>query len=62
MEDKFINPQWAHLYGPPLSAVDQEPANYVTKMQIYGQDLGSHYRGRVLFKVIGKKYVHSKNG
>jgi len=56
-EDKYINPQWGHLYGPPMCAKDQEPTNYASKMQIYGQSIGSHYRGRILFKVIGKKYV-----
>jgi hypothetical protein len=44
-----------------MCAKDEAPANYATKMQIYGEDLGSHYRGRLLYKVIGKKYVHSKN-
>lgn len=61
-EDKYLNPQWGHLYGPPMCAVDKEPQNYASKMQIYGQDLGSHYRGRLLFKVTGKKYLHSKTG
>jgi hypothetical protein len=45
-----------------MCAVDVDPVNYATKMQIYGQDLGSHYRGRILFKVLGKKYVHGTNG
>jgi hypothetical protein len=61
-EDKYIAPQWGHLYGPPMCAVDEAPINYATKMQVYGQEIGSHYRGRLLFKVVGKKYVHSTNG
>lgn len=62
MEDGYLNPRWGHLYGPPMCAVDEPPVNYATKMQVYGADLGSHYRGRLLFKVIGKKYVHGTNG
>jgi len=59
-EDKDPAPKWGHLYGPPMCAVDEEPSNYATKMQLYGDELGSHYRGRLLYKVIGKKYVKSK--
>lgn len=54
-------PQWGHLYGPPLAGKDISPHNFASKMQIYGQDLGSHYRGRLLFKVTGKKYTHGRN-
>ena len=28
-------------------------------MELYGEELGSHYRGRLLFKILGKKYVRS---
>ena len=30
-------------------------------MQIYGQEMGSHYRGRLLFKITGKKDLTNKN-
>ena len=62
VENENPEPRWLHFYGPPMEAKDVAPVNYVTKMQIYGDDLGSHYRGRLLLKVIGKKYVHTKNG
>jgi hypothetical protein len=61
-EDENPTPRWGHLYGPPMCAKDEPPVNYATKMQIYGEELGSHYRGRLLYKVVGKKYVHSRNG
>jgi hypothetical protein len=60
-EEKYKTARWAHIYGPPMCAVDEPPNNYATKMQLYGEDLGSHYRGRLLFKVVGKKYVRSAN-
>lgn len=61
-ENKYNSPRWCHIYGPPMCAVDEPPNNYASKMQLYGEDLGSHYRGRLLFKVIGKKYIRSSNG
>lgn len=61
-ENKFNTPRWGHMYGPPLCAKDEPPNNYASKMELYGEELGSHYRGRILFKVVGKKYVHSQNG
>lgn len=61
-ENKYNTPRWAHIYGPPMCAKDVEPSNYASKMQIYGEELGSHYRGRLLFKVQGKKYVRSNSG
>lgn len=59
-EEKFVTAQWRHLYGPPMCAKDQDPINFATKMQVYGEEIGSHYRGRIMFKVIGKKYVYTK--
>ena len=59
VEEKYLEPRWGHLYGPPMCAVDEAPRNYATKMQLYGEEIGSHYRGRIMFRVIGKKYVHS---
>ena len=61
-ENKYNTPRWAHIYGPPMCAVDEPPNNYASKMQLYGEELGSHYRGRLLFKIVGKKYIHSSNG
>ena len=45
-----------------MCAVDQEPTCYASKMALYGEEIGSHYRGRLLFKVVGKKYIRSENG
>jgi len=30
-------------------------------MQIYGQDIGSHYRGRLMFKITGHKDMLTTN-
>ena len=54
-------PRWGHIYGPPRSAVDKEPHFEATKMQLYGQDIGSHYRGRLMFKITGHKDVLTVN-
>lgn len=62
VENKYSTPRWAHIYGPPMCAKDVEPNNYTSKMELYGEELGSHYRGRLLFKIVGKKYVRSTNG
>jgi len=32
-----------------------------TKMQVYGDTIGSHYRGRLFYKIIGKKDIYTKN-
>ena len=48
-------PVWGHLYGPPISGKDYPPYDMATKMQIYGQDMGSHYRGRLLYRITGIK-------
>jgi hypothetical protein len=32
-----------------------------TKMQVYGDTIGSHYRGRLFYKITGKKDIYSKN-
>ena len=44
-----------------MAGKDVEPYNYATKMQVYGDKIGSHYRGRLLFKITGKKDVFTKN-
>ena len=30
-------------------------------MQVYGQDIGSHYRGRLMYKITGVKDALTKN-
>ena len=54
-------PRWGHLYGPPTSGVDKEPHFEATKMQVYGQEVGSHYRGRLMFKITGHKDLLTVN-
>jgi hypothetical protein len=44
-----------------MSGKDVDPTNYASKMQIYGDKIGSHYRGRVLYKITGKKDISTKN-
>lgn len=39
---------WANIYGPPMSASDSETARYMT---VHGSTVGSHFRGRLLYKV-----------
>ena len=58
----YSTPRWGHIYGPPMCAVDEQPTNYATKMQVYGEELGSHYRGRLLYKIVGKRYIATKTG
>jgi hypothetical protein len=38
--------KWANLYGPPLFSNDQKQADL---MALYGEQMGSHYRGRILY-------------
>lgn len=54
-------PRWGHLYGPPVSGKDYPPYNFATKMQVNGQKIGSHYRGRLLYKITGQKDLVNKN-
>lgn len=35
--------------------------NYATKMQLFGDALGSHYRGRLLFSVEGLPDIYTKS-
>jgi hypothetical protein len=32
-----------------------------TKMQVYGDTMGSHYRGKLFYKISGKKDIFTKN-
>lgn len=47
MKDTYGESRYINLYGPPLS-VDNEQSNL---MAMYGDELGSHYRGRLLYKI-----------
>ena len=38
---------WLNLYGPPLFGKGQ----YADLMTLYGDTMGSHYRGRILMQV-----------
>lgn len=59
IDHKSIGPRWANIYGSPMSGKDKEPLNYATKMQIDGSTIGSHYRGRLLFKAEGIMDMYS---
>lgn len=59
--EENTKPRWGHLYGPPIAGKDVNPTFFATKMQIYGDKIGSHYRGRLLFKISGKKDTFTKN-
>lgn len=54
-------PRWGHLYGPPTCGKDEEPYDAATKMCVYGQEMGSHYRGRVLYRITGHKDILTTN-
>jgi len=47
-QDKFLAPRWVNLYGPPVSATEDDIAE---TMRLYGYDIGSHYMGRVLYSI-----------
>ena len=47
-QDDYIEPRWVNLYGPPLSATVNTVAD---AMRLYGYDIGSHYRGRLLYSI-----------
>jgi len=47
VRDKDNSPCWANLYGAPISGEGQ----YASLMNIYGDSLGSHYRGRFMYKI-----------
>jgi hypothetical protein len=60
-ENDDSKPVWGHLYGPPIAGKDVQPTCYATKMQVYGDRIGSHYRGRLLYKIVSRKDVFTKN-
>jgi len=47
-QDKYLAPRWVNLYGPPVSATEEDIAE---TMRLYGYDIGSHYMGRVLYSI-----------
>ena len=46
-KDKFLEPRWVNLYGPTVNATGKE----AEAMTLYGYDIGSCYRGRVLYSI-----------
>jgi hypothetical protein len=54
----MLPPRWANLYGPPLSAT----GSVAEKMTLYGYEMGSHYRGRILYSIgsYNEKYAKTK--
>jgi len=47
VRDKITAPRWANLYGAPLSGKDQ----HALLMNLYGEQYGSHYRGRIMYSI-----------
>lgn len=46
IREKELQVRWANLYGAPLTAKDEKQAELMT---LYGETMGSTYRGRVLY-------------
>lgn len=47
IQDTTGEPRWANIYGSPVSADNDE----ATLMTQFGDELGSHYRGRIFYKI-----------
>jgi hypothetical protein len=47
-QDNEVGPKWANVYGSSVFAKDGHPKDMMT---LYGQDIGSHYMGRVLYSI-----------
>ena len=57
IQDKEIGPRWVNLYGPPMSGTGE----WAQMMLDYGYDLGSHYRGRLLYAVSSMDNTNPKS-
>jgi hypothetical protein len=48
IREKDLPARWGNLYGAPFKVRDAEQGSL---MNLYGEERGSHYRGRLLYKV-----------
>lgn len=46
IKEKERKMRWLNIYGPPMSAKKGEMHDLMT---LYGDQLGSHYRGRIMY-------------
>lgn len=58
IREKELKPRWGNLYGAPLSAKDNQDAELMT---LFGQDLGSTYRGRIFYGLTSYNYGDPKS-
>lgn len=56
-QDQILDPKWVNLYGPPPKAKGE----IAEKMVMYGYDIGTCYRGRVLYSISSYNQDHPKN-